>query len=1438
MPSIIPHDSIDALIARQLPSWLAAADSDQLHALQAALHSQQNSVEQVRAVLAEVTPLDDFAAPLLAAALQASGIAAVDVRGASVHIAQDVELPSAASHLPKPWHTFHSRQSLLAAALHNFREDEGQPSMFRRVQFSDAQGQPLAIDFGIFCQLCRRLDLGGRYQRLLKAKLQPEGASQAVKTLFQEHQRAQCEVAVRVALLKGELDARSYQQVRALLSARPVVPSTPEIAVARQLLLLGKQVRGVVAIEVRASAGAPVMSVITWAAGDPRQPVERHASWEALYQLLGRRLRDPGYRRFFARFISERDRPAFDGALARLLRSTPAGSPVQLDGRNQAITGALFEHQGAQLIDKWLDDARVLAVPTDDEDSAARRERLQGYLAAGLDLLGLIGLFIPVVGELMLVVTAEQIVEELYEGYQDWQLGDRQGALDHLFGVAQGLVVGAVVGKAVEGAQWVVRRSAFVDGLAPLRAEGGKLRLCSDRLPGYPMSTGDSALGHLTPAEGSWRLGTEEGAFHVVNDLSSGTLKIRHPSAVGRHAPVVESNDGGGWRHEFEQPHYWEGAGQLLRRLGRRTAGVSEATSQALLDTTGYTQAQLRRLHLEGGEVPARLLDALERHALHEQFPALQGAAFDEVVALRQVAATPNQGPLLRDFPGLSVRGAQEILDQASSAQVEAMQRSARVPLALAERARWYLRDSRLDRACAGLSLAQAVNADTERLALGLLDHLAPWPAQVRVELREASAQGVLLASRGGAEAGQVVTLVRGGKGYRVLGDGMPGDSTLSLMQALQASLGPQQKAALGDRAASAEGLRTLLAATAAGNREQAAGLIGLAPVGAGFRPPLRFADGRLGYPLSGRGESSRQALGRGIRQIFPTLTSLQLEAYLMDVLGRGADLWEHYAQLSGQLTRLRQLLQAWQSGWRNPLDALRRRRVATAIRRAWRRKSMGLDGRYVLEIDGEPVGSMPDLPPGLEFGHIGRLVLRNMQLSQLPADFLSRFSALVELDLRHNQLSEIPQGLETLSGLRQLHLGHNHIALDAAGNARLAPLTRLQVLDLSHNPLGALPSVGDLPHLRRLLLRSTAQQRLPEQGGELPWRALVDLRDNRIRELRQDVSTLRQRLQRLYLHDNPLEEADEVQLDEAREVPDAAAWGSASYRHVHADASVKALWLGSSKGELLVRRDALWGSLEAEEGSADLFRFLADFSATEDFEENPRHYRRRIWHILETCAQHEALRHRLFREVGGERTCDDRLLLVLSQLEVAVMAEQATVEGPPAQAEQRLLRLGRALFRLDEVDRFAARHVQGLRERSSSLVDEIEVRLFFRVSLAHALRLPAQPEQMHYPEFASVTAADVLRAKTQVLQAESREALVAALAERPFWQSHLHQRHTERFEALAAPFHERLQRLTETVEQSGAYVQRSNALMEELQRAERELVLTLTREAYSRSPT
>jgi len=1125
---------------------------------------------------------------------------------------------------------------------------------------------------------------------------------------------------------------------------------------------------------------------------------------------------------------------------------TATGAALELDGRHIALDKPLCVHLRAQHIDKILDDARVLAVPSKDQEAAARSQRLASYENAGLTLLGLAGLFVPVLGELMLGVAALQIADEVYEGYQDWQLGDREAALGHVFSIAENLAVGAAVGAG----------AAFVKKLTPVLLDAGQLRLCSldmapyliEQPPGASVVQGEGYLGRT-------QVQFHEGAFQMARSQDGKELVIRHPTRDEAYRPLLERNGSGGWRHALELPQEWMGEPQLLRRLAGSFFDLTPEQATAVLDCTGFDEARLRRLHVEHGPAPARLQDAFDRYRLHVLHPDIEAEAFELLVAAAQEKEEIEDALMRRSFPGLTVRGAKEIRKQVDNQLLEQLRSSGRVPLAMAERIRWYLHDSRLDRACAGLRQRQAVNGDTERMAIGLIHELAPWPEALRIELRAGSAQGALLGLAGTEVAQEVVCIVRHERTYSIHDQAVhprrPAAPADSLMHALLLCMDDHQKTLLGNAMLGEQQLADRLAGHVRVHRDLASRLIGQVPISGGVRPPLRFADGRLGYPLSGRGESRGQAARRGILQVYPTLDDAQLQQYMLNLITEQVDPWSHYEALYQQWMTLRSALASWRAGYENVLDLMRRSRVANTLRRCWRRKlRRRTDGSYALEISGERLGSLPELPAGITFAHVTRLALRDMDLQSVDADFLGRFPHLAELDLRSNRLLSIPQGLEHLTELRSLRLDNNQIVLTPADSQRLNTLLNLERIELNYNPLGNLPEVRRLLNVRQLGMRGADIEQLPEDIQQLPWRGIADLRENRIQQVNRDLQGLRVRLQQMALHDNPLDEASEALLDQQPGPSNASGHDvqhSPYYRHHLVLQAELEEWLTGSKGALRTEREMLWSNVRSEANSNAFFSFLRDFLRSPDYLKYPAYYRARVWNIIEACEQNSELRELLFEQAGGIASCEDRLLWLFSQMETRVLVHRQTTGLAQMQSEVALMRLGRSLFRLQQVDRIAARKLVWLREVNANepsnleRIDDIETYLAYRVRLAGPLQLPAQPLNMHYEQESFVTAQDINSARVEILSSESTEQLAQSLADQMFWQDYLRQTYFMRFRALVDAQRPAMEQYESQVESGEideqTYLERSNELKSNLETQETALIKRLTAEAYSRWP-
>ncbi|MBF8775368.1 NEL-type E3 ubiquitin ligase domain-containing protein [Pseudomonas fulva] len=1425
-----PDDSVDAFIADRLPPWITTATVEQLQGLHQALLAQQRAREQVRAIFAQVQPLDDFASALLEKALQSLLHRPVDVRAARLHRVVHVRYPSGVTTIADRVVTKTLEQPLLACALHNFeRRETAEVAWLPQSNVLDADGTVLPLRPRAFAGICRSLDLGAAYQQHLKQVLfADDKRRRKVNADLEEGWRSSLLAAVALARLQGLVKGVSLDRlVSAVAGAVEPLPG-----VFSEIRLLGRVVTGITVFEPASEHGSSApQDLIVWIPDDPHGAIGAYPSWSQLFRSLGTRLRDPAYRQFFQRFIKAHDRLHFSQRFQNLLGSATAEDPIELDGRHQVIHGALIAHLRSVQVDTLLEDAQFLAVPNTSVDSQARDRRNHLLKDFGLDLLGLASFFVPELGLPLLALAARQITDDVIDGYHEWALGDREAALGHLMSVAQNVVmigVGAVAGAATGR---MLTREGVVDELAPALTPTGEQRLVRVDLPGYAVPDTSLMAGQRGLLNGRLHVAMDGNAYRL--GASEYRPTIEHPQRGQAPAISLEDNEAGGMRHALERPQEWTDVNMLVSRLGSNLGSVSPAAVRAVLRSVGLDEAALRRLHLENAPAPARLRDALHRYELHRAFPRLRGQAFEAHWHEAQDVPAPAAEPLHRDFPALSTRAGRELLAIAGDYELRQLLEKRKVPLVLAERARWALHDARLDRACAGFEQPNAVGWDTERLALALLHLDWPWHASVRIEVRQGQLGGDVLVSVGADTASETRCLIRTAQGYLAtdhaglpLQGAVPSDG---FFQALLHTLDPKQRVAMGAVSGAPGELANALADRAFADRAQAARLLGMARVGKP-RPPMRLGDGRIGYVLSGRPEGSRRAMLHGYQQIFPTLTDMEIEVYLEQVRLQGEQPWDHLRRLQQCLVDLGESLAAWRREATTAPLPERRRQIARRIRQCWRRKRPDADGEYRLVIDGERIDSLPLLPDQASFDHVTHLTIRRAHLSNISEGFLQRFPNVRTLDLSHNSLSRVPEGVQALTQLTELRLTRNEIVIDDAGLARLSALTRLRILDLSHNPIGQLPPLGRLLELQQLHLRGTGLNELPVEVYMHPALEDIDLRDNRIADMSPALAHARRRLAGLSLHDNPVPEPAQAAVRST--LGEAGAAALPLRRHGPGGQESLERWLADSSAEERVIRSEHWVALTNEPGSDDLMRFFNDLGRSNDYDFQGIDLRRRIWALIEVCIEHSHVREAVFQQAAGRRTCADRMLLMLSLFEVRALVATRTAGLAAADTAPALVRIGRELYRLDEVDRVAAQHIASERDTNPyGLIDEVEIRLAYRAGLVRPLGLPAQPRYMYHRMFSGVDDALLRDAARSILLAESNARIADSLMQRTFWIDFLRTSYANEYETLNQPYHVQLEALLEgqqgMTEQQ--IIEAVGSLADERSAAERQLTLSLT---------
>lgn len=1567
-----------AFLKARMPDWFYRAPKALRMALRKSLLYSQFSRRAVEPLRSRIQPVEQFAKPLLEQALYKRFNLQLDVNAYQL-VTMRYEDAAAIRRLA-PF-----KQTLLQAALHNFEESEASPGSFQPgsallpvdglqlhlVEGTGSQGIAPRFRYeyqGIvpikpeqFAELCHGLDLGCKYQAHLDDVFKPAAASgqtrdeaaQTVAMAFINSERDAVEVLAHIAMMKEHLSSAAYEMLMQLVKPNGEPRWDGHPVRYRRLHMLadqtfqGSALYGVLLIELDIPDVENGPCVV-YMPGEPEHPLKEYPSLMALLVVLRRKLVSKDYQQYFRRFVSLRHSQRFFARLNERLtplsrvEGTSALKPLYEHRLDPAANLALeaqdagkppFDMLYEHLRNKTCEDARWVAVPSRDEDQKQRQQRLQDFESLGLNLVNVMGFFVPVLGEVMSVLAAAQLLHETFVAVEEWRHGDLNEAVGHLFDIAENLASMAALGAATAG-QPQVEASAFVESLIPVTVGNGRTRLWNPELTHFahnielPSWLPADTQGHIQ-AQGKTWLPLGGRMYRVERDTELQRWRIRHPRNAHPYSPVIEHGGAGAWHSDVENPLGWDET-TAFKRLGHVEQSLSHEGMNNALSITGADEALLRQVHVHKLQSPALLKDCVQRLAIDQQIDSFvqalnsghryqivtpcinpwirllvdaprwptgrrlrlvdaqgaelahwgtstgttsvieitwqpgaldtllgkildglqaherdvlldlsnsqrteqlqqlarylaQRAEVERVQLLEDIHATHNNSSdshvmlIRRDFPALPVVVAEELLSTANTVQLQRMTDAARLPLEIAEHAREYVQQLRLNRANEGFYLSATNNPDTFKAGLHLLELLPGWPADLAIELRQATPEGALIDSIGDTQnTDELQIVIKTPSGYQCAG--LEGEADLSFFSALLRALPESLLTGNGlSSKASEVDLRRLLGDLAVTRREEVARILNLQAIKPGFKWPLRMPDGRVGYPLSGRLRRLFNRLGSGassyspelaVKSLFPSFTDEDVSAFL-------TKLRQEHTGTSAQLNRfLRTRLTAMAAEYRGldtglsmwvsaapSLSLMRSARIVAAdrIRRCWTRMGALIYSEggevlgYSLDLSDLAIGRLPTI--SARFDHVAFLTLKRLYVSSVQAEeFLSLFSNLSYLNLKRNHLLTVPSAIGRMSRLKRLWLSHNPLTLDSDSLSHLQRLHHLHFLDLSHCRLGPDLDLTGLNPLRSLLLRSTGIEHVPEWIWAWPELTDLDLRENQISDVALGILQRFARYgMRVNLHDNPLSEETLREAERFLTAYTRTRLGlTQSRQHAALLPSHAKPWFVSVGDNISPLRLQQWSDLAPVPESADFFRILRDLSMSADFIQHRGALTQRVWRMLDSVSANSELREHLFALAAHPRTCGDGVSIVFGELEIQVLIFDAKASTPLASQPAQLFKLARGLERLDQVERIAQEDIAA-RLLAGETVDQAEVRLGYRVGLANTLDLPGQPQSMLFDSLSGVNPGKLSAALQRIRDRERTAAFTQSLIQREFWMEYLEEHYAERFDPVKAPFTDRI---------------------------------------------
>lgn len=638
----------------ELPSWYLSATAEQKSALADSHTRYRETLNQVENTLGGIKDVLAFAEQPLKDAIKKRFNLDVDVK--NVYFARKYAFKSRddlfgalvfeqASDLALRYE--YRGVSLLEAALANFTPEEAQASACSDCQiitrwsaydgeviptFHAVNRQALPIAPHEFAHLCRALDLGTLYQQHIKAIVQPEALTErtALQTQLQEHHRQLLALSAEVAVHTPEwgISADAYRMIKQVITDPSSATLDGKPVTFAALKLFGSVLVGPLMIGPDRKDSDRVERLVVYIPNDPQQPLKEYASSAEFMVDLRARLHSASYRRFFSRFVPQREQGSVFqhfNALYKPSRDNGAAGdypiasrPVKLPLDERVIGANLWEQLRADQLRKIFSDARAVAVPTGDEDRKARMDRLSSYLDAVMSVFNLAAFVVPGLGPIMLAVGGAQMCTQVYEGIEAYEQGDLKTMWAHFSSVALNAAMLAAGAKVLPE----IKLASSVDHLKPVTLPTGKQVLWNPDMTPYKVpvelaqDAKPDALG-LYRQNGQTLLPHETDHYQVRQEADTGQYRIQHPSRPGAYEPKLEHNLSGAWSHEVEEPLTWDKP-TLIRRLGLEQRGLDTQTLEQARIASGVEEDTLRQTFVEHEPVPLLLQDSIQHFKAHQ----------------------------------------------------------------------------------------------------------------------------------------------------------------------------------------------------------------------------------------------------------------------------------------------------------------------------------------------------------------------------------------------------------------------------------------------------------------------------------------------------------------------------------------------------------------------------------------------------------------------------------------------------------------------------------------------------------------------------------------------------------------------------------------------------------------------------------------------------